>query len=85
MANERPTLYTGMTNNLIRRVVEHKNGLIDGFSKKYSLHKLVYYELFPDPMSAIIREKQIKDMDRGEKLKMIQKVNPTFQDLSTDL
>lgn len=56
----RTVLYTGVTNNLVKRVWEHKNNLADGFSKKYSLHYLLYYEVFEDPNSAIEREKQIK-------------------------
>lgn len=81
MTNARPTLYTGVTNNLIRRVYEHKNNLIKGFTSKYKLHKLVYYETFDTIEQAIIREKQIKDMNRDDKLKMIKKFNPNFEDL----
>lgn len=81
MANNRPTLYTGVTSNLIARVYQHKNNLVDGFTKKYQLHKLVYYEDFDTIMQAIIREKQIKDMNRNQKILMIGKVNPTFLDL----
>ena len=81
MANDRPTLYTGMTNNLIRRVYEHKNELIEGFTKKYHLHKLVYYESFNSPKEAIIREKQIKYLDRKEKINLIRQLNPNFKDL----
>ncbi len=85
MANDRPTLYIGMTNNLPTRVQQHKSSLVEGFTKRYHLHKLVYFELFPDALSAIIREKQMKDMDRKEKLAMIKKVNPDLTDLSVDL
>jgi putative endonuclease len=81
MANERPTLYTRVTSNLIQRVYQHKNNLVEGFTKKYNLHKLVYYETLDTIMSAIIREKQIKDMKRTEKLGMIKKTNPTLKDL----
>lgn len=81
MANNRPTLYTGVTNNLIRRVHEHKNNLIYGFTAKYNLHKLIYYEVFDTIEQAIIREKQIKDMNRVDKLEIIRKFNPTFKDL----
>lgn len=81
MANNRPTLYTGVTSNLVQRVYQHKNNLVDGFTKKYSLHKLVYYEVLDDINLAIIREKQIKDMDRVEKLEMIYKFNSNFEDL----
>ncbi|PIZ00322.1 excinuclease ABC subunit C [bacterium (Candidatus Howlettbacteria) CG_4_10_14_0_8_um_filter_40_9] len=81
MANDRPTLYTSMTNNLIRRVYEHKKELVEGFTKKYHLHKLVYYEVFDSPKEAIIREKQIKDLDRNEKINLIKKFNINFEDL----
>jgi len=81
MANDRPTLYTGVTSNLIKRCFEHKNNLVKGFTSKYNLHKLVYYEVFDSIEQAIIREKQIKDMNRKDKLVMIKKFNPIFQDL----
>ncbi len=81
MANWRPTLYTGVTSNLVNRVYEHKNSLVKGFTAKYKLHKLVYFEPFDTINQAIIREKQIKDMNRNEKLDMIYKFNPQFEDL----
>ena len=81
MANSRPTLYTGVTDNLIERVYTHKNDLTEGFSSKYKLHKLVYYEVLNNIEAAIIREKQIKNMSRIEKLKMIFKRNPNLKDL----
>ncbi len=61
MANKRPTLYTGVTSNLIKRVYEHKNKIIPGFTSKYNLNKLVYYEIIDTIEQAIVREKQIKD------------------------
>ena len=66
------TLYIGVTSNLIRRIYEHKNGLVDGFSKKYKLHMLVYYEQHLDIKAAITREKQIKKWNRLWKLKLIE-------------
>jgi putative endonuclease len=72
MANDRPTLYTGMTSNLIRRVNEHRFGLNPGsFATRYKLYKLIYFEILNDSMSAIIREKQIKNMGREDKLALI--------------
>jgi len=81
MANDRPTLYTGVTNNLIRRVFEHKIQKGSGFTSKYFLNKLVYFECFDTIEEAIIREKQIKDMNRIDKIEMIKKFNPEFKDL----
>ena len=81
VANQRPTLYTGMTNDLIKRVYQHKNNMAEGFTRKYSLHKLVYFETLKTPVEAIVREKQIKDMNRADKIKLIKTMNPTFDDL----
>ena len=76
------TLYTGVTNNLERRMYEHKNKMIDGFSKKYGVDKLVYFETTGDVNSAIEREKQIKKWNRKWKLRVIEGSNPEWQDLS---
>ena len=81
MANNRPTLYVGVTSGLIKKVYEHKNNLIPGFTAKYLCHKLVYYESFDFIEQAIIREKQIKDLSREDKLKLIRKTNPMMKDL----
>ena len=75
------TLYVGVTSNLQRRTWEHKNDLIDGFSKQYGIHRLVYYELYPDMVSAITREKQIKKWNRAWKLELIEEQNPDWNDL----
>ncbi|MDO8497135.1 MAG: GIY-YIG nuclease family protein, partial [bacterium] len=77
MANSRPTLYVGTTSNLIKRVCEHKNDIVKGFTSKYKLHTLVYYECIEIIELAIVREKQVKDMNRQDKIKMIEKFNPT--------
>ena len=74
-------LYTGVTNNLIRRVYEHKNKLIIGFTSKYNVSKLIYYEVFNDSLNAITREKTIKNMVRRKKLKLINDINPKFEEL----
>jgi putative endonuclease len=85
LGNERPTLYTGMTNNLQRRLYEHKQGLCDGFTKRYHLTKLLYYESGDSAMGAIIREKQIKNMGRQAKLDLIRSKNPSMKDLSNEI
>jgi putative endonuclease len=79
------TLYIGVTNNLIRRVYEHKNDLVDGFTKKYHVHKLVYYEAANNVRNAITREKQMKAWKRQWKIELIEKVNSTWQDLYYEL
>lgn len=73
--------YTGVTNNLIKRIWEHKQKFVDGFTKKYNIWKLVYYEIFENIETAILREKQIKNWRREKKLMLIKKVNPEFKEL----
>ena len=75
------TLYIGMTNDLIRRVYEHKHDLIEGFTKKHQTHTLVYFETTPDVRGAITREKQLKKWKRQWKLKLIHENNPEWADL----
>lgn len=77
----RTVLYTGVTDNLVRRVWEHKNDLVPGFSQKYQVHDLLYYEIFDDAETAIEREKQIKSWNRKRKEKLITKFNPELIDL----
>ena len=86
LANKRNgTLYTGVTSDLIKRVYEHKNGLADGFTKKYGIHHLVYFEPHEDMHAAISREKQIKKWNRAWKLELIEKNNPEWKDLYEDI
>ena len=75
------TLYTGITNDLKRRVYEHKEKLVGGFTKKYNINKLVYYEVFDDPENAILREKQIKGGSRYKKIRLINSLNEEWRDL----
>ncbi len=79
------TLYTGVTNDLVKRVYEHKNDLSDGFSKKYGVHQLVYFEQTGDVNSAIAREKQLKNWHRQWKLELIEEKNPEWKDLYQEL
>ncbi len=78
------TLYVGVTNNLSRRIYEHNNKVIDGFTKKYNVDVLVYYEISDDISSAIQREKCIKKWNRDWKIKLIESVNPKWENLSED-
>ncbi len=75
------TLYIGVTRNLIKRVYEHKNNLVEGFTEKYQVHNLVYFETYEDIKEAIAREKQIKHWRRHWKLKFIVDFNPNWKDL----
>jgi len=77
-------LYVGVTNDLIHRIFEHKTKLVEGFTKKYNLQKLVYYEATNDIESAINREKQLKNWHRGWKMNLIDQFNPDWKDLSDD-
>ena len=82
MTNRSRTLYTGVTNNITRRVWEHKSKCIEGFTKKYNITFLVYHETTTDVMAAISREKQIKGWRRERKIKLIEEMNPEWKDLS---
>ncbi|MCL2335050.1 MAG: GIY-YIG nuclease family protein [Endomicrobia bacterium] len=75
------TLYTGVTSDLIKRVYEHKNKFVDGFTKRYKVDKLAYYEIFESIVNAISREKQLKGGSRRDKLELIEKMNPDWKDL----
>ena len=78
-------MYIGVTNNLQRRLYEHKSELVDGFTKKYHVHKLVYYESYNDPKTAILREKKLKGLLRIKKNELVEALNPDWIDLSVKL
>ena len=75
------TLYVGVTNDLVRRVYEHRTKVVDGFTKKYEVSKLVYYEVFDDIENAIVREKRLKKWNRAWKVRTIEKSYPNWDDL----
>lgn len=79
------TLYIGVTNNLVKRIYEHKNNLVDGFTKKYNVHSLVYFEQYDSPAGAILKEKQMKKWKRDWKIDLIEKRNPSWNDLYNDI
>ncbi len=84
LASPTGVLYTGITNYLERRTMEHKQNLVPGFTSKYSVHRLVYFEPFNEVRAAIAREKQIKRWRREKKLALVCSANPKFRDLSAD-
>ena len=84
MTNKSRTLYIGMTNHLVRRVGEHKSKQIDGFTKRYNMTSLVYYEHHTSARDAIRREKELKGWLRKRKIELIERENPTWRDLSLD-
>lgn len=79
------TLYVGMTSNLLQRVWQHKEGLAEGFTKKYAVHRLVYFELHQDGENAIRREKQLKKWRRAWKIELIEGTNPDWRDLYDEI
>ena len=79
------TLYTGVTNNIKSRTYQHRENLVDGFTKEYGVHRLVYYEETPDITTAITREKQLKKWKREWKINLVEKDNPEWKDLYDDL
>ena len=85
MSNQSRNLYIGLTYNILRRVKEHKEGLIEGFSNRYKIDTLIYVEMFSDINSAINREKQIKRWRREKKINLINQDNPDWRDLSDGL
>ncbi len=84
-ANKGRMLYAGVTNNLVRRVFEHKQKLIPGFTKRYSIDRLVYYQCFHDIRYTIGREKQIKGYRRGKKIALIESINKEWHVLAKDI
>jgi putative endonuclease len=84
-SKKKGTLYIGVTSNLIKRVYEHKNNLVEGFTKKYGIHNLVYYEQTEDANSAIQREKRMKAWKRQWKIELIESMNPNWKDLYNDI
>ena len=84
LANRSRMLYTGVTNDLERRIYEHKQKLVPGYTNRYNIRILVYYEVTSDVRAAIAREKQIKGWSRGKKVALIESANPTWQDLSAE-
>ena len=84
MTNKSKTLYTGVTNDLVRRVYEHKSKIISGFTSRYNITKLVYFEAGDNINVAIAREKQIKGWLRAKKIALIESINPNWKDLSED-
>jgi len=86
MTNKSNTvLYTGITNGLKKRVYEHKNKIVEGFTKRYNIDKLVYYEVFEEPYNAITREKQIKSGSREKKVELINSFNKEWKDLYNEI
>ena len=83
--NKSGTLYIGVTSNLKKRIWEHKNKIVDGFTKKYNIDKLIYYEQTENVMSAIEREKQLKKWNRQKKINLINKINSKWKDLYDNL
>ena len=79
------TLYIGVTGDLVKRVWEHKSDVVEGFTKKHSVHNLVYFELHGDMESAITREKQLKKWNRAWKIELIEENNPTWKDLWSEI
>ncbi|GBD86363.1 GIY-YIG nuclease superfamily protein [bacterium BMS3Abin03] len=85
LASRNKVLYVGSTDNISRRTYEHKLGLIDGFTKRYNVNRLVYYETHPDLKSAIKREKQLKNWHRQWKINLIESVNKDWKDLYSEI
>jgi len=81
LRNRSGNFYIGITSNLVKRVWEHKQKLVKGFTEKYNIDILIYYEVYHDPETAIVREKQLKNWNRRKKITLITKMNPKFEEL----
>jgi len=84
LASKSRTIYIGVTNNLERRVLEHRSKIIPGYTRKYNIDRLVYFEIFGDISQAINREKQLKGWNRSKKIHLLEAINPTWEDLSKE-
>ena len=85
LSSFKKVLYIGITSNLRKRIWEHREGVVSGFTKKYNIKMLVYYEVYDDSETAIIREKQLKKWRREKKIKLIESINPEWRDLYEEL
>jgi putative endonuclease len=85
LASRSRTLYTGITSQLLERVKQHRSGLVPGFTQRYRIHRLVYFETYEDVRAAILREKEIKSWTRVRRVELIMEHNPTWKDLADDL
>jgi len=85
LSSDRGVLYVGVTNDLARRITEHKQNLVKGFTSRHKVHRLVYFEQTPDVRASLERERQIKSWRREKKLALIRQANPRFEDLSHDI
>ena len=84
LRNDKGLFYIGITHNLTKRVWQHKNKVADGFTAKYHIDKLIYYEIYDDPENAILREKQLKNWSRKKKILLISKTNPRFEEITIE-
>ena len=84
LRNYSGNFYIGVTSNLSKRIWEHKNKFVKGFTEKYNIDKLIYYEMYYDPNTAITREKQLKNWNRKKKIDLIKRLNPKFEEIAID-
>ena len=84
LRNRSGNFYIGITSHLIRRIWEHKQKFVKGFTERYNIDKLIYYEIYSDPKTAIVREKQLKNWNRKKKIDLITKMNPKFEELNVN-